>query len=1283
MKNMLIERLRGRKPLKNNAILNGRDKYKIKELINCGGNALIYRAETIENGREVVIKEIYPAIPRLVRDNGNIRSISGIDENFRNCIERAKKEQDIINLLTGRDGKYNNYIDLEIEKFEENETFYSVGRYGDYRLLPYKANLTEALNITARILEALEPIHKAGLLHLDISPGNILQTNIKVEDKTVLKLIDFGSSHHLSDIRNNSGLSNFTRSGNFTAPELRRKNIDINIEDIGFAADLYSIGKIFCHLTGIDRTPLNKRIIERNDECSEGINKAGIRLANEIIIKSLQSDPTDRYQSVCEMKSIVYEAIGKVKKIKAAFSKVQEYTEQQFNDWKKRNDKLYGLLYENDANIPMKLKDGGNEYYINDFLTQLEKKDCRHAILTGDGGMGKTTTCMMISDMYKNQKKQVIYISLRNYRSKDDNIPNNLKKTIMKVFGVETDDDYEYLINEEDIIFLLDGINEITKYENKYAFFRELEELINKEYIQILITSRGQNEVNNYAISEFTKLTFESVPNKFIDQWLEKHKLKIADEPLTPELYSVLGNPMLLRMYAINTMEGKRYVNIKDTDFIDNPITAGEIIWNFLEYQVLESKDLYEATEENKGLGKIIFRYLLPYVAYQAEKKEKEDNNFTLSELDEYIDDFINYFIEEQAYKKFDELIKYKKTLIALRDNEDRTALLLNLCEEKFSVINEIEKCTYEFVHQHFRDIFAAAHIKNQMEINGTDVFTERVLPFHINRMLLQILLEHKQVKPFESSKIRKYLKNFRGDFGEKAQTGVFNCIQAIDYIRNGDISCENFSELDLRMCTFYGKNCGNTDFSGSYMSENVLFSQLHNDCVVNISFSPDGNYIVSASEDRTIKLWESATGKLIRTHHAGYASFPIASFSRDGNFIISETVDRIVLDEEDSDVAGETRVWSINTGEYVSNQVEAAEPIKFTPDGEYEVFSYGYSINIRESKTKTLVRSIGANKEFVLMVSYSPDGRYILSGLTDGTLKIWDSETGKLIRILEDYPVFFNGNYSFSISQNKMAKILKGEYRRYKSKPNVTNINPFLDSVDFNMGCSPDGKYFIMNVYPVIGDVNIGIYERESGKWLQSIKNASHRLWDRKLGGNSNDGVVYCFSPDSKYIAYASEAEYPSRISTVYNIAVWSIAEKRVVKKLCSHYEHIRSLSYSPDGKFIISASEYGAINIWDISSRGLYHQLQRVSGKDIGDFDITKESKDYHAFYNHDGSRIIANEENGNIKIWDAQTYREILIIYPIFRTIYLNADLTGLICDDLTEQDIINLRQNGAII
>jgi serine/threonine protein kinase len=113
-----------------------------------------------------------------------------------------------------------------------------------------------------------------------------------------------------------------------------------------------------------------------------------------------------------------------------------------------------------------------------------------------------------------------------------------------------------------------------------------------------------------------------------------------------------------------------------------------------------------------------------------------------------------------------------------------------------------------------------------------------------------------------------------------------------------------------------------------------------HTDAVMSVAFSPDGRTLASASSDKTIKLWEVATGREVRTLVGHTRTVYSVAFSPDGHTLASGSDDKTV------------KFWEVATG--------------------------------RE------VRTLAGHTEYVDSVAFSPDGRYFASGSFDKTIKLW-----------------------------------------------------------------------------------------------------------------------------------------------------------------------------------------------------------------------------------------------------------------------------------------------------
>jgi TIR domain/WD domain, G-beta repeat len=159
-----------------------------------------------------------------------------------------------------------------------------------------------------------------------------------------------------------------------------------------------------------------------------------------------------------------------------------------------------------------------------------------------------------------------------------------------------------------------------------------------------------------------------------------------------------------------------------------------------------------------------------------------------------------------------------------------------------------------------------------------------------------------------------------------------------------------------------------------------------HTSLVFSVAFAPDGRSALSGSADSTLKLWDVATGKEIRTF-TGHTSFSLVLsvvFAPDGRSALSGSTDKTL------------KLWDVATGKEIrsfAGHTDQVRSVAFAPDGRTVLSS---------SDDKTLkLWDVGTGKEirsfpggYGLSVAFSPDGRTVLSSSDDKTLKLWDGRT-------------------------------------------------------------------------------------------------------------------------------------------------------------------------------------------------------------------------------------------------------------------------------------------------
>ncbi|NCR78281.1 MAG: protein kinase [Microcystis aeruginosa K13-06] len=270
-----------------------------------------------------------------------------------------------------------------------------------------------------------------------------------------------------------------------------------------------------------------------------------------------------------------------------------------------------------------------------------------------------------------------------------------------------------------------------------------------------------------------------------------------------------------------------------------------------------------------------------------------------------------------------------------------------------------------------------------------------------------------------------------------------------------------------------------------------------HSDWVKSVAYSPDGRYLASGSDDKTIKIWEVATGKELRTltgHSSGVLS---VVYSPDGRYLASGSADKTI------------KIWEVAKGKELrtlTGHSDRVRSVVYSPYGRYLASgSWDKTIKVWEVVTGTELRTLAGYSGWVWSVVYSPYGRYLASGSWDNTIKIWEVATGTELRTLTGHSGSIwsvayspDGRYLASGGDDDTIKIW--EVATGKQLRTLTGHSDWVKSVAY----SPDGRYLASGS----GDKTIKIWEVATGKELRTLTSGV-------------ESVVY--SPDGRYLASGS----------------------------------------------------------------------------------------------------------------------------------------------------------------
>jgi serine/threonine-protein kinase len=271
---------------------------------------------------------------------------------------------------------------------------------------------------------------------------------------------------------------------------------------------------------------------------------------------------------------------------------------------------------------------------------------------------------------------------------------------------------------------------------------------------------------------------------------------------------------------------------------------------------------------------------------------------------------------------------------------------------------------------------------------------------------------------------------------------------------------------------------------------------------------------------------------------------------------------------------------------------------VAWSPDSLYlATGSFDTTVRIWDAQSGQVVRALYGHTDSVQGVSWSPDGRRLASTSDDGTVRIWDAQNGRLIRTHTNT----GGCLAWSPDGRYISSARSGRARMLHAETDslVRILQHSSDCVSF--AWSPDGKYAALGT-----DGEVIIWDAQTWSRLRS------------LGGHSGWVGAIAWSPDSRYLATGAS----DRV-----VRIWDVSAGRVIHTFSGHTDSINSLSWSPDGRMIASGSVDKTVRIWDFGSRRLLKTLDAHTS--------WVES----VAWSPNGRYLASSEDNGTIIIWSVR--------------------------------------------
>ncbi|MGA4847052.1 trypsin-like peptidase domain-containing protein [Streptomyces sp. G5(2025)] len=280
---------------------------------------------------------------------------------------------------------------------------------------------------------------------------------------------------------------------------------------------------------------------------------------------------------------------------------------------------------------------------------------------------------------------------------------------------------------------------------------------------------------------------------------------------------------------------------------------------------------------------------------------------------------------------------------------------------------------------------------------------------------------------------------------------------------------------------------------------------------------------------------------------------------------------------------------------------------LAFSRDGkEFATGNYNGTARVWDVESGKLLATFTGVDGALPSVAFSPDGNRLATGGHDGTAQVWDIKSGKSLvafsgGTIRTGPLDGVVSLAFSPDGRRLAVGSNHGLRVWDVESGQNLTTEYTDDV-LSVAFSPDGKRIA-----TAGSVGIvQMWDVKSGAALTRLK------------GHTSPVMSVAFSPDGKRLATGSED---------YTVRVWDVKAGKSLTTLEGRTSSVLSVAFSPDGKRLATGSEDGTAQVWDVKFE---QSLATLKG----------HTEARAVWFSPDGARLATGSEDGTAQVWDVKS-------------------------------------------
>jgi WD40 repeat protein/serine/threonine protein kinase len=292
-----------------------------------------------------------------------------------------------------------------------------------------------------------------------------------------------------------------------------------------------------------------------------------------------------------------------------------------------------------------------------------------------------------------------------------------------------------------------------------------------------------------------------------------------------------------------------------------------------------------------------------------------------------------------------------------------------------------------------------------------------------------------------------------------------------------------------------------------------------------------------------------------------------------------------------------------------ISGHTSVINALTFSPDGRYVLSgSWDKTLKLWDPKKGRCLRTYQGHTDYVEAACFSPDGSRILSFSEDDTLRLWDTQSGKCLRVITADKTYGHHGKAVQFSPDGRYAISAGgeaffslwdahDWSRLKTFQNTSTEHVY--SIAF----SPDGNLVLAGR----GDGKINVWDVRSGACLQTFRGHQGRL---------SMVLTLAFSPDG---TFALSGGYD------HMIRLWDVNTWDCIRELPGHRHKVGDIAFSPDGQFALSVSMDKTMRLWDLQ-QGACRRTFFIGTEEI-----------LNVGFSPDGKFAVSGGKDVKISLWD----------------------------------------------